>query len=228
MKLFDVGKVGCYCEAITHSTERRKDGEHKVIQLSLKVEPFDVKLATALSPVVRATLFKLGNAEPHEHLRRVSFGLGVPRQRMEVFATPDIPTGKLLIDDVRIGEIYARTSNNARTYSLVFKAIWGPASAKELEAAEAWRNTMAFVTFTEAAYNEALDLDAGADEEHEDDDKQQALPDPEFETDGAGQPLTADTDRAASREREHARHAKPRHADRRSAAKAKQKGRKRR
>lgn len=131
-RFFDVAKVGCYCVAVNHSTEKRKDGETKVIVLTLRVEPFDARLAVAVDSLVRTTLFKLNTAEPNGHLRKVHFGLGLQRQRMEIFTTPDTTKGKLLVDDVRIGEVYARTSSDARAYSLVFKAIWGPASAKEL------------------------------------------------------------------------------------------------
>jgi hypothetical protein len=218
-KLFDVGKVGCYLESITHSTEKRKDGEAKVLQLSLKVDPFDVKLASALSQPVRATLFKLSNAEPQEHLRKVYVSLGTPRQRMEIFATPDTPKGSILLDHVRVSEIYARTSKDARGYVLVFKTIFGPPDARELEYCENWRNNMAFVTFTEA---EASDLfvEDSEDDDDEDDDGQQALPDPEFETTRDGRPVETAADPAPPRRRR---------TDRKVVAKVKRaKGRRRR
>lgn len=48
---------------------------------------------------------------------------------------------------------------------------------------------MAFVTFTLADYNEALDLDGAGEDDEEEDDAQQALPDPEFHTDADGKPI---------------------------------------
>ncbi len=211
-----VAKVGCYCESITHSTERRKDGEVKVIQLSLRVEPFDAKLATAIASSVRATLFKLSSAEPHDHLRRVSFGLGVNRQRLTVFATPDTQRATIALDQVKVSDVYARAAKDARTYALIFKAVFGPPGARELEFAEHWRNGMAFVTF-EAAEPSA-DFDEPGDDEEEDDDNQLALPEPEFDTEADGRPVEADAGdspatRDARRSVEAARNTIHSHAD---------------
>jgi len=221
-KLFDVGKVGLTCDAITHTTEKRTDGEAKVIQLTLRVAPFDAKLATALHPAVRATLFKLGNVEAHQHLARVNFSLGVPRQFIEIYASPDSPKATMGLDHVLITGIYARTQKGMRdTFMLVFKATFGPVSDRELGFAESWRNTMKFGSFEEADKSDLFIDTPEDDDEHEEESAQQALPEPEFETDGAGKPLEAG-------DPEPARHAKPRHADRTAAAKAKQKGRGRR
>jgi hypothetical protein len=204
-KFFEVAKVGCYCEAITHSTEKRKDGETKVIQLSLRVDPFDAKLATAVDTTVRATLFKLGNAEPHDHLRRVSFALGTGRQLLTIFATPDSGRPSIALDQVRIGDVYARTSKDARGYMLVFKAIFGPPDATELEYCERWRNGMAFVTFEAAEPSELFELE-GEEEGDDGEPEQPRLPAPEFESDEDGRPLE---DQAAAADREPARRAKP-------------------
>lgn len=201
-RLFSVAKVGCYCEAITHSTERRKDGEQKVIQLTLRVDPFDAKLASAVDPLVRQTLFKLGNADPQGHVRKVSFGLGTPRQQLTVWATPDSPKASIALDHVRIADLYARTSKDARGYVCVFKAIFGPVNAKELEYVEAWRNTMAFVTFAEAEYDAALDLDGGEENDAEED-AEPTLPIHEFDTDGAGKPMDDTVAQEPARQRLH-------------------------
>lgn len=204
VKFVDVGKVGCYCESITHSTEKRKDGEMKVLQLTLRVDPFDAKLASAVSQEVRQTLFKLSNTQPQAHLRKVHFGLGTPRQLLTVFATPDTVKASIALDQVRIGDVYARTSKDARGYVLVFKAIFGPPGAKELEYCEFWRNTMAFVTFTEAAANDAFNLEDPEEDGDEDEaDDQPRLPEPEFDTEPSGKPLEAAADQEPARHRLH-------------------------
>ncbi len=186
-KFFDVGKIGCYCESITHSTEKRKDGEQKVIVLTLKVDPFDTKLASAVSGPMRQTLFQLGNAQPHDHLRKVSFALGTPRQLLTVWATPDSPKASIALEQVRIADVYARTSKDSRGYVLVFKATFGPPSARELEFCEEWRNGMKFVDFAAAEHDDLFDLDGEADSEDDpEDEAQPRLPDPEFDTDPDG------------------------------------------
>lgn len=223
-KLFDVGKVGLTLDAITHTTEKRKDGEQKVVQLTLRVAPFDAKLATALHPAVRATLFKLNHPDAQEHLARVNFSLGVPRQFLELFASTDSPKATQALDHVLITGIYARVEKGMHNlFVLVFKATFGPASDKELGFIEGWRTGMKFGTFTAADASD-LFIDPAEDAEPDDeDDEQPALPVHEFETEPGGRPVDAGA------EKEPARHANPRHADRKAAAKAKQaKGRGRR
>lgn len=170
-KLFSVPKVGLYLDGIVHSTERRKQGETKVLILTTILSPFDAKLATALDPVVRSTLFKLNNPEPHPHLRAVEFNLGalaLPRQRVHLFATPDTVKATTLIDQVRGAGLRVRTQKKATTFGLVLKLSFGPASSKELELVEHWRTTQRFATF-EAAERD-LELDPEDDEEEDEDD----------------------------------------------------------
>lgn len=188
-RFFDVGKVGCYCETITHSTEKRKDGETKVITLSLRVDPFDAKLAAAVSQPVRQTLFKLNNPDPQDHLRKVHFALGVPRQKLTVWATPDSPKASFFLDQVLVGETYARTKKDAAGYVLVTRLTFGPASAKDLEFVERWRNSMMFVTFDEAEYDADLELEVTGDEDDDTPAPQPKLH--EFDTESDGKPLSA-------------------------------------
>jgi hypothetical protein len=193
-RLFDVGKVGLYCEQIAHATEKRKDGEVKVIVLTLRVQPFDAKLATALHPDVRTTLFKLSHPDPHPHLTRVNFSLGVPRQSLDIYATPDTAKATMRLDHVKVTGIYARTEKGVTGFACVLKATFGPVSDKELGFVEAWRNGMKFVSFEEADRSAAFeDETPDEDPEDDDDDEQPALPVAEFETDANGQPIALDT-----------------------------------
>jgi hypothetical protein len=193
-RLFDVGKVGLTCDAVVHSTEKRKDGEVKVIVLTLRVQPFDAKLATALHPDVRTTLFKLSHPDPHPHLARVNFSLGVPRQALEIYATPETAKATMRLDHVKVTGIYARTEKGVTGYACVLKATFGPVSDKELGFVEAWRNGMKFVSFEEAEPSaDFADDETPADDADDDDpDDQPTLPVAEFETDASGRPLQLD------------------------------------
>lgn len=190
-----VAKVGVFCDAVAHSTEKRKDGEVKVIQLTLRIQPFDHKLATAISQVIRTTLFKLNHPDPHGHLRRVAFELELVRQQIVVHATSDTVKASIKFDQVKIADVYARTEKNVGGFALVFKAVFGPPSARELEYVEHWRNGQAFLTF-EAAEPSADFEEVGSDDDEDEDDGQQSLPDLEFQADG--KPVESDVAAASA------------------------------
>lgn len=185
----EIAKLGVFCDGVSHSTEKRIDREDKVLVLSLRVQPFDHRLATAIRSVIRSTLFKLNHPDPHGHLRKVDFDLEIPRQKMIIFATPDTVKASIAFDQVKISGVYARTEKNVNGFALCFKATFGPPGARELEYAEHWRNGQAFITF-EAAEPSA-DFDPVEDDDEDEDDGQQRLPDHEFETDAAGRPTDA-------------------------------------
>jgi hypothetical protein len=151
-------------------------------------------LATALHPDVRTTLFKLSHPDPHPHLTRVNFSLGVPRQSLDIYATPETAKPTMRLDHVKVSGIYARTEKGVTGFACVLKATFGPVSDKELGFVEAWRNGMKFVSFEEAERSAAFE-DETPDEDPEDekDDDQPELPVAEFETDANGHPLALDT-----------------------------------
>lgn len=187
MKLFDVNKVGVFCDAIQHQNEKRKSGEVKVITLTLRVDPFDVKLALALADSVRNTLFKLNHPDPQPHIRRCDFALGVERQQLTVFASSDTVKASIAFDHVKISGVYVRTKKDANGYTLVFKATFGPVGDRELAYAEAWRLTQRSVSFDAAAPN--LDFEDGDDDDEEP--EAPSRPAPMFDTDAGGKPLEA-------------------------------------
>lgn len=189
-RLFDIAKVGVFCDAISHTTEKRKDDpEVKVIQLTLRVQPFDAKLAGQVRTDVRQTLFKLNApSEPQAHLARVNFGLGVPRQDLEIFASRDTDKASILLQQVKISGVYARTEKNVNGYAFVWKATFGPAGRQELEFVEAWRNSQRFVTFQESEQSLEFEAPDAEDDEDEHDEDQPELPEGEFETDADGLP----------------------------------------
>ena len=190
-RLFDVGKVGFTLDTITHGTERRKDGEQKVVTLTLRCQPFPAPLATAMHPEVRTSLFRLSSVDALPHIARINFALGIPRQTMDLFATPDTDAATMRFDHVKVHGIYARTEAGMNGYACVIKATFGPVSDRELGYLEAWRTTMRFITFNEAEPSADFDVVPAADaaDEGDEGEVQQALPVHEFDTDPQGNPI---------------------------------------
>lgn len=177
-EMFETGKVGCFLDTITHSTENRRGDEVKVVVLTLRVDPFDVKLALSLDERVRATLFKLSHPDPQPHLRRADFALGIPRQNLNVFASPDTKKASICLTQAAITGLYARTQKDANGYVLVFKASFGPVGREELAFIEDWRTSQKFVTFDEA--EPSMDFD-DPDDDDEDEAPRSTRPAPMWE-----------------------------------------------
>lgn len=150
MKLFDLAKIGCYCEGIAHSLEKRRGEDVKVLTLTLKVAPFSSTHATAMPDGVKATLFNLNSGDPKENLRRVDFALGVERQQLHAFASPDTSEATFMLDQVRIHGTYARVQKDRNGFDFLFKCTFGPIGRDELEWVQAWLLTQKFVTFEAA------------------------------------------------------------------------------
>lgn len=176
-RLFSVAKVGLFLDSYVPSMEKRKGGEAKVLTMTLRVQPFDAKLATAIDEGVsedsnvRATLFKLNHPDPKPHLARVNFSLGCPRQNMHIFASPDTEKARIMFEHVRIFGTYARTEKNVNSYAFVLKASYGPVGRAEQEYIHEWMLSQRFVTFQEA--EPSLEFDpVSADQEASEDDVQ--------------------------------------------------------
>jgi len=171
-RFFDTAKVPVTCDKVDHSTEKRKDGETKVVVLTCRVQPFDHKLATSMHEEVRRTLFKLNHPDPHGHLARVNFTLGVPRQHVDCYATSETKDVGRRLEFVKVTGVYVRTEKGTTGYAGVFKLTFGPADDKELGFVEAWRNGMKFLTFHEsepnADFEEVDEHDDDADDEDSD------------------------------------------------------------
>lgn len=230
--LFDVKKVGIFCDAIAHTSEKRQDGETKVVQLTLRVQPFDAKLAAAVRQDVRQTLFKLNTVEAQPHIDRVNFKLGVPRQDLELFASSDTRKASILLQGCKVSGVYARTEKDANMLAFVFKVSFGPASRDELEYVEDWRNGQRWVSFKES--DPSLQFEEVGDEDDDEAETTERPRDMWEEGDEANPHRTAadgprpgdaaafqgDTDE----EPEPARKPTRRHADPKAAQRAKQAG----
>lgn len=176
-----------FLDALTHGIEERKGDEVKIVTLTLRVQPFGADLANALERSVRTTLFKLNHPDPQPHLKRVEFNLGVPRQQLTVFATPDTTEASIVFDQVKIAQTYARTEKNVNLFAFVIKASFGPVGKTELAYLQHWLLGQAFITFEQA--------EPGVIEEDEEDDEFEtvdARPAPMFDDEGNATP-EADT-----------------------------------
>src|SRR3990167_1347103 len=189
-RLFNVGKIPVFLDKCEKGIEKRKDGDAKIQRLTLRIQPFDAKLAAALDEGteignVRSTVFKLNSGEPRENFTRHEFSLAIPRQLLECFASTDTPTSRVGLDGVKIHGAYVRIQADMNNLALVIKASFGPASRDELEFLEYWFRAQQAVTFKEG--DPSLQwADAEAADEEGGDEDQPALPAHEFDTDSDG------------------------------------------
>jgi hypothetical protein len=148
MQLFSIAKVGLFLDAITHGTETRNGDEVKIVTLTLRAPRMSPQLASAMPGPVRMTLFKSSDAAaPRAHMKRVEFTLGVPRQELEVYASPDTTDPTINFDQAKIIATVARVDKDDSGWTLVVKCSFGPVDKTELEYIEAWRLSQRWVTF---------------------------------------------------------------------------------
>ena len=172
-KLFEVGKIGAFLDAITHGSEKRpNDGRTKIVTCTLRVDPFDVTHALALDQRVRDTLYSLSTSEKRAHLRRAEFALGISRQNIHIFAAPDTAQASRVITQVAVKDFVAKIDKDKNHFSLTFKIAFGPVDRDELALIEDWRTTQRFLTFEEAEPSLAFDTD---DDTQTDDDEMEVI-----------------------------------------------------
>jgi len=195
-RLFTTAKIPIFVEGVSLGVEKRKDGPVSVIVLSCKVQPFDAKLASSLDQGVggdsniRPTAFNLNTTEPKKAFTRHDFSLGLPRQRIECFATSDTERSRIALDGVRIYGTYVRAQKDMPTaLALIFKASFGPVDRSELEYVYSLFRSQFCGTFFEADPSmqwEAEMEDDEEDEEGTDADVKARRPAPMFDTDEKG------------------------------------------
>lgn len=156
-RLFNIGKIGLFVDAVALGKEKRKNGEEAtVLKLTLRCEPFTRELAAAIDEGlggdhnVLGSVFKLGSPEPKPHIERVALSLDCPRQRLDLYASPDTDSSRLCFDQVKIGGFYVRTQKDSDAIAAVFTASFGPFGRDEMEACAQYFRAQAFITFSEA------------------------------------------------------------------------------
>ena len=153
MRLFDQDKVGCYLDAVGLRLEKTKDHEHKVIDLTLRVQPFTPELATALDPEVRALLFTMTDATPKPKVKACDLKLNVPNQHLDVYLLPmeeSNDKAQICLLDAEISDPRVRTEKGVDGYALIFYATIGPLGRDELEYVTNWYTQQRFITFRQA------------------------------------------------------------------------------
>jgi hypothetical protein len=160
MRLFDgETRIGCYLDGVNLRLERGPDTEHKVIDLTLRVQPFTAELAAALHPDVRALLFTMNDASPKPLLKSVELKLpALTKQHLDCYLLPDEDgTGGFSLMHAEISDPRVRTEKGVDGYALVFYATVGPVGKDELEFAVGWYTQQRFVSFTDAQGELPLD-----------------------------------------------------------------------
>jgi hypothetical protein len=170
MDLFAVGKIPMYCEGIAHRIERRREMDTKIVDLSLKIEPFTSQLAAALDQdeygFVKRTLFKLTDASPNVDLRAVEFRPPSDRQNLLCFATPDTAEASIALIQAKVTKIRARCSKDAAGWVLYVNVSFGPLSKTELEYVNSFYTEQRWVSWQESEPSlEFEDEDDGDDEQ---------------------------------------------------------------
>lgn len=169
-RLFSSGKVGVFVDSYFPGVEKRRGEEVSVLTMKCRVQPFDPKLASSLDEGVggdsniRPTVFSLNTTDPKPNFSRHDFRLGLARQNLEIFASPDTTDARIVLLQAKITGYYVRTQKDINALAFCFKATWGPVGRDELELVHALHRSQAFISFQEA---EPL-IDT---ESHEDDDE---------------------------------------------------------
>lgn len=191
MKLFDVSKMPLYCEGIAHRIETRKSGDVKVVDLTLKIDPFTAQLASALDQTehggVKRKLFKINDGTPDRDLRSAEFKIPHDRQKLICYASPDTVKASIALDQVKVSQMRVRGMKDGDGWVFYLKASFGPLSRAELEYVNAWYTEQRFVTFEEA--------EASLDFEQDDEDEETpAMPPPTMlDATAAGEPVPVST-----------------------------------
>jgi len=152
MRLFSDDKIGCYLDAIGHRVEKTKGGDEcKVVDLTLRVQPFTAQRAATLDCEVRALLFTMNTTEPKPLIKSVDLALTVPKQRLTVygFTDDDHDTITCVLSAAEITRARVRTEKDVEGFAFVFRATVGPLAGEDLEYLQAWHTDSRRVTFDE-------------------------------------------------------------------------------
>lgn len=149
MRFFDADAVGVYLDAVTLRLEKTKDSEDKVIDLTLRVQPFTPDLAVAVHPDVRALLFTLSDATPKPLIKSTELRLASDRQRVTCSLFPEEQNPRFIFRHVEISDPRVRTEKGVDGYALIFYATIGPLDRDQLEYIVSWYTEQRFLSFEE-------------------------------------------------------------------------------
>lgn len=170
-RLFSVGKVGVFLDAVALGKEKRVGGaETTVLKLTCRIDPFTPELASAIDDGlggdtnVRASVFRLSDGSPKPHLERLDMSLDCPRQRVDLYASPDTDSSRICFDQVKVSGFYVRAQKDSAALSAVVTLSFGPFGRDEMEACAQYFRAQFFASFHEAEPTLAFDEDAGGDD----------------------------------------------------------------
>lgn len=143
MRFFDTDHIGCYLDAIGHRVEK----DLKLVDLTVRVEPFSPELAISMNPDVRTLIFTLGAGDPKPLIKRCEFALTVPRQRLVVRLMPELGTGALSLADVDVTKPRVRMDKLADGFAFLCRLSIAALGSRELEFVQAWHTEQRFITF---------------------------------------------------------------------------------
>lgn len=161
MRFFDDDRVGVFLDGVGLRLEKTKDGEMKVIDLTLRVQPFTPELAASLDPELRQELFTMTGAEAKKKIAGLSWKMTVPKQHIDVHLLPDEGRPAICLLDAEITDARVRTEKGVDGFALIFYATIGPVGRDELEYVVNWYTQQRFLTFRQA--QETMDF-AGKDD----------------------------------------------------------------
>lgn len=151
--MFDVNKIGVFVDGYGPGVEKRRGETVSVITMHMRIQPFDAKLAAALDNGVggdcniRATVFSLNSGDPKKNFTRHDFKLGLERQNLEIFPTPDTNNSRISLNQAKISGTYVRTQKDNAALAFIFRATFGPVGRDELELIHSLHRMQTFVTF---------------------------------------------------------------------------------
>lgn len=198
-RLFSVPKIGVFIDSYAPGVEKRAGEEVTVLKVKCRVQPFDAKLATALDEGVggdsniRRTVFSLNTGDPIPHFTAHEFKLGtLPRQTLELFASPDTPGSRMAFSQAKITGCKVRGEKDSNALAFTFSATFGPVGKDELEMVHSLHRMQTFVTFHEG--EPLLEEKDADDAEGTDADIKAQRPAPMWEDDGTGSGKPAEAD----------------------------------
>ena len=154
MRLFDHDHLECWLDTIAHRVDK---DDVKVLDLTLRVEPFTAELATGIDEDFRTLLFSAKKPVPKPNIKSMEFIMPIAPQRLLVRVARDVAAGELALNDCAIDKIRAKRPKDKSEYLFTCRASLLRPSARELEFVIKWHTESRFVTFVELQADLAFD-----------------------------------------------------------------------
>ena len=151
--MFTKPNIPIYLDGIEPAIGKDKDGdEQRDTILSFRIHPVSPELATDLDPFVRAALWTLGNVDPSEKTKAITFELHQPAFSLEFRAAPDTSRVAFAAAYAKLEKstVHARKHRDVSGWALTFKVRLETPDAKGLATLYAGYTHQHFLTFAPA------------------------------------------------------------------------------